>query len=463
VARGPVPYASAVCPIIGLCVSFVAFYPGFLSPDSLSQYQEALRDSYTDWHPPVMAWVWNKLNFVSDAPQNMLFFHLAMFWTGLGLLQHAYSKSAPFSSALFPLIGFLPWIVNFEGLLWKDVGMAASWLLFVAVLMVPVENGRVSRTRLVIASVVFMYGFLVRTNAVFGALPLLYFLVRVALPNANKATAALVACALLCASLASAWIFNHKIARAERTNIHLYMMLDDLHHISIATNRSRMPPETHLDDALLEKCRLAPISAYFCYRENGWTTPVNTQDIDDAITRAWVDAVSNNTLMYLRYRIRAYFYFLRSPRLAPQYYWHNGIPANEFGFKHEGNRVTRSIESMVHFTARRAEFLFKPYFWLSSAVLMLLSSLWMKGGVGLLLARCLLASAVLYVGAYLPITPAYDLRFAYWSIVATCVALAVIFVDKTITGPHRRLTSIRLASVLRLRSPESLSRRAVAG
>ncbi len=41
---------------LGLAVFFyIVFYPGIHSPDSLNQYQQALYENFSNWHPPVMA------------------------------------------------------------------------------------------------------------------------------------------------------------------------------------------------------------------------------------------------------------------------------------------------------------------------------------------------------------------------------------------------------------------------
>src|SRR4051812_24964818 len=64
-------------------------WPGALLDDSVRQYQEALSGRYTDWHPPVMAWLWAHLRPFGEGPGPIFTLHLAMYWTGIGAIADA--------------------------------------------------------------------------------------------------------------------------------------------------------------------------------------------------------------------------------------------------------------------------------------------------------------------------------------------------------------------------------------
>ena len=117
-----------------------------MSEDSLDQYAQATRGVYHDWHPPIMSFVWSRLLLFADGPQPMLVLHAAFMWLALGLLARRFSSS-PYATWVFFVVGLLPWIANFEGVIWKDVGLAASWLLAAALIGLESKRRIVDRDR----------------------------------------------------------------------------------------------------------------------------------------------------------------------------------------------------------------------------------------------------------------------------------------------------------------------------
>src|SRR5262249_10194708 len=119
--------------VLGFFFLYKACFPGLLSPDSVRQYKQALAHHYTDWHPPIMAWIWSFLNYFSKGPQNLLVLHLSLLFLGLFIFYLTYEKCHPLLSLLFFAIPFIPSIFIFTCLLLKDVGMAFSWVCAIAV------------------------------------------------------------------------------------------------------------------------------------------------------------------------------------------------------------------------------------------------------------------------------------------------------------------------------------------
>ena len=71
--------------IAGLLTTVVVFAPGYMSPDSVDQLAQGRSGRYGDWHPPVMSWLWGRLDHAVPGPLGMLVFHNLLFWSGLGL------------------------------------------------------------------------------------------------------------------------------------------------------------------------------------------------------------------------------------------------------------------------------------------------------------------------------------------------------------------------------------------
>lgn len=60
-------------------VNALMHYPGTMNNDSITQYSQAIRGRYSDWHPPIMAWLWSWLRLANNGPGPLLLLHLALY------------------------------------------------------------------------------------------------------------------------------------------------------------------------------------------------------------------------------------------------------------------------------------------------------------------------------------------------------------------------------------------------
>src|SRR6476661_200891 len=72
-----------------LVLNLGVYFPGSLMNDSVNQYAEATSGRFTDWHPPVMAWLWSKLRLVADGPAPFFVLQLAFYWSAMGAIADA--------------------------------------------------------------------------------------------------------------------------------------------------------------------------------------------------------------------------------------------------------------------------------------------------------------------------------------------------------------------------------------
>lgn len=155
--------------ITGLLTTVVVFAPYYMSPDSVDQLAQGRSGRYGDWHPPVMSWLWGRLDRAVPGPTGMLVFHNLLFWSGLGLwvalVAPRWNLIVKFLVLL--AIGFFPPIFLILSTVWKDVGMAAAFLLALALLLY--AERRRSLASLVLSLLVLWYGVAVRHNATMSA------------------------------------------------------------------------------------------------------------------------------------------------------------------------------------------------------------------------------------------------------------------------------------------------------
>ncbi|MDR2688804.1 MAG: hypothetical protein LBB76_03495 [Azoarcus sp.] len=407
----------------GATVGWIAFYPGFMSFDSLVQYKMARWFVFNDWHPPIMSWLWSVL-LVFPGPSGMLAFHLGLLWSAIFIWWKSY-RDERLSWLLF-FIPFCPWIVNFQGVLWKDVGMAFSLFLLSSLSRLRPSTGKYA-----IAAALVFYAINVRHNAVFAALPVIFFLAWTWLPRPNLRKAALIAVALVALSIFGGNVLNYGLLNAEKAKPYNYIIIDDLGYISVKNNESFLP-----------EVGLGAIRA--CATDEGGETKlvgkvvclykfpdqVPTDLLQRDLTRAWLSTISRHPFDYIEYRLAAFSYFLRTPDDEPYYIWHDGIDSNDLGVTRTSNIVSSGVNRLVDTSARMAPFLFKPYWWLLVTTVALILSLALTGTAAIRSAQMMLSSSFLYIMSFLPAVQMADFRYVYWSVIATSIALLSLLIDR---------------------------------
>lgn len=404
-------------------VLWVAFYPGFMSNDSIVQFGMSKSMNFNDWHPPVMAWVWSVVGFFFPGPSGMLAVHLALVLIAVYLWRDSY-KDKPLSWLIF-LIPFLPWIINFVGVLWKDVGLAFSLLALSGLALKALTPGKA-----LIAFILIFYAINLRHNAIFAVFPMLILLGFRWIKGANSIKAVIFSCATIYACFFLGSVFNYSILHAERTKPSNYMMVDDLAFLSIVKNESLLPG-IGIDE--IKGCATSEIGQnnlvgkVFClsalpsYKQ---AAPLSTD-----LKGIWLSSIFENPIDYLRFRIAAFSYLLRTPDDPPYYIWHPGIDENSFGLKQVPNGLTLLADRFVHDAAKTAPFFFKPYWWLMSSLVLLMMTFVVAKTKSVITARVLLVSAIFYIFGYMPVTPMADFRYIYWSVIATTISFIIVVID----------------------------------
>lgn len=419
--RYPGLVLGALIVLAGFALSHTAFYPGFMSPDSFMQFEQARTLRFTDWHPPLMSALWSLLDRFSPGPGPMLLFQLSLLWLGLGLWCWHY-RQRPLAW-LLPLIGLLPWVLNFAGVLWKDIGMAYALLLLAAI-----AAGPVSGARLGAACLLFFYAVNLRHNAIVAALPVLMLVIARWRPALSPARVTAAALGALIVTLTLSSVINYRVLGAERTKPLNFIMVDDLSYLSLKEKRSLLPGVS-LEQ--IQTCALRTISeTRLLARDVCMQAMVEPGALMEAdLKPVWLSAIARNRLRYLKFRIAGFAFLLRSPDAAPFYIWQPGVVANKFGVTRHTGPAQSLVEQGVAASAAALPFLFKPYWWLCAGLLLLAGTLLLRSTPTLRTVQALLVSALLYTLAYIPVTPMADFRYVYWSVLATTLACVLLLVD----------------------------------
>ncbi|WP_055711404.1 hypothetical protein [Streptomyces torulosus] len=415
----------------------VVFAPGYMSPDSIEQLRQAMgRTPLTDWHPPVLSLVWRALIAVTGTPSSMAVLQSVVFWGALWVVAWCvWDLTASRAGSLAVLgIGLTPPVLTFVGVVWKDVHAAAALLAACAVAFVGLRlRGRdvppAMRWGLFGLGVLFLaYAMLVRKNVFLAAIPLFVLLVLALWRAPGRRIWALCVAALVAALVVPAVAIS-RIAHPVETRQGAQIMLDDLVHVlTVEELRSAdVPPDLRNRlVAAAEKCRSvgALSDAYWaCYERR----PDGMARDADGITSLWLSEMGSHAPGYLQYRLRLFTGLL----FETGYPYQAGVFPNDLGIEVAHPRLAAGLGAYIGGMGADLRPLFRGWFWLAVALF-----LTVRPGRGRfsLPIRALGVSSMAYVLGYLPIMPATNYRYVYWSALACTLGLLLLWLDRRPTA-----------------------------
>ncbi|WP_028966637.1 hypothetical protein [Sphingomonas phyllosphaerae] len=423
--------------------SLALFWPGYAEYDTLRQYEQAVSGQFDDWHPPVMARLWQALLPLGHGTASLLTLQLAGYWLGLALIADALARLGRPRAAWATLAaGLLPPLLGWQGVVLKDAQLVSAALA---------ATGLIARYRLrdlpvppviaVTAGVLFAYALLVRANAVFALAPLIVAL----LPLQRRAARIGVALGIVAAVLALSGTINHRVLRAQGSDVATTQPRYDLAGIAARTQGAAI--------AGLPAATGATLRAHHCITPYFWDPLEETPACAAALMplgrlstgplyRQLAREALRHSIAYLAQRAahlnmtERWLVPLSLPGAEPPTI---GEP-NSYGISAPGAPAT-AWQTLAGLTTRTP--LGWPFAWVSAAVLLLMASRRAPPCPTRRLALGLLASALALEASFAAISIAADVRYHLWPMIAT--ALAAILLARL---PSRR--AITAAAVLLL-------------
>lgn len=420
-----------------VCLGFAAYvyYPGFMSGDSFSQYKQVKGvEALTTIHPVVLVYLWRCLDLVVPGPGGLFLFHLVVYWTAVLLFASYVGSSAKGRVAGVVALGLFPptFIVSLH--IWKDASMLVCSLLAVALLAWHLE--RPTRWLLLAAGLLLFYALAVRHNAVFGMLPLVFFLAtRVAAQRgwtsfARKAGVFVVLAGLM---LGGANVVNTYNVR--KFNMIGLLLGWDLSAVSVYSDQLLVPRELFVDasapdEILLDRLK-QQFTSDFCFPLfksrvlNGYLP----REANRLLARIWARTMVQHWRTYLRHRIivARRLLGLGMPLCLPYHLY--GIDGNEYGFRFV-NRDTPVHQAMWSLMARVCTtHVYRPWVYLLPAVLV--SAVVLRRGKavwaspGLVLALTLSLGAVLSCCSLFLLAPGTEYRYMIWTVAGSLWSLVL--------------------------------------
>ncbi|MYW64718.1 hypothetical protein GTY65_11655 [Streptomyces sp. SID8379] len=437
------PWWLAVIAAVCGCAAATVFHPGYFSADSAFQLRQAVGEvPVSDWHPPVLALLWRGLLSTTGSLSTMVDLQAALLWGSLWMLARLVWRgtgSRCLSLAMLS-VGLAPHIMNFTGVVWKDVHLAYA-LLAVCALALTARGLPAGRTRtrwvlLVLGVLLIVYAGLVRKNGFPAVLPVFALLVLALWPAPGRRRW-LAATGVLAAVTAVGSVGVTALAHPLPTRVYAVIPVDDLVHVLTPAQVRAAAEEAggsrDFTDRMVTAttdCRRRGLTsnAYLeCYPRKGGTFDLMELSRNaDVLTRMWTRQMPRHWQDYAAYRGRVFTKllfrsnqpFLNGTRLP-------GSTLPEIARHEQPNDTLRAaLRDYVTGCVRNLPMLFQGWFWLAVSLVLVLRRRW-PGPYSREL-RLIGASSLVYILAYLPTAPESNFRYVYWPALAGTVACVFV-------------------------------------
>jgi len=416
--------------LVGAAIVSFAYWPGIMIDDARWQYQQSVDNSYEDWHPPLMAWIWRKLMSINPGPAPMFVLQLTLYWSGIGLAAYWAHRCGRKKLALaIALVGWLPAPFALTGTVTKDCLMAGALLSATGLLLVrAVVETRTSKAAATLGSIALVFfAAALRLNAVVACLPILL----AALPGkltSTKFRVATAGAACAIALLAIGPVIDN-LLQAERTDVDLSLIIFDLGGITENSRVNQFPDLRVRDPVAVNHRCYDPVEwdSYSSWAKKpcplGFEPFENAKDEDDFSPLAiWLNAILHHPLAYAQHRLT--HFNLSTEFLVPTgpvfTAWSQSVP-NPWGYSIHPNAlltaVTRIADADAHIP------LGWPIFWICLGLAALVAAVSVQAPP---IVIAVAASSALYGLSYLFFGVAVGMRYYFWTISGAALAAVLV-------------------------------------
>lgn len=409
-----------------LALLVIVFYPGYMSPDSISHLEQATGVSHlTDWHPPVMTRLWGFLIRVTGHISSMLIFQLmllvaAMFT--LSILVYRHTRNRAWALSVY-IIVLLPNIMNIAGVIWKDVQMAFSLTLAVLLIWFIISSkkslGRVAVYGIVgLALLLILYAGTLRHNALFAVLPILFVLPSLLIKRPPVWSGLASVIIGLVVTIGVTIVINQP---SEKTHPITAVQLDDIVHVANfdREHHGRWSMYKKIHDTCHDKTKDIMNSYIIC------TTASQREALKNEhqdVFNDWLSTIIRHPIKYASYRLATFSIFL-FPQPERMYIFQPGIEQNQVGAAVKNEYAISGLAAYVKGGAQaNIPLIFQPWLYLAVLVFIYYKSGRIREQVQRHFIRAVALSGLIYIVAYVPMAVAVDYRYMYWSVFATILS-----------------------------------------
>ena len=411
----------------GFGLTLLVFYPGVMTYDARFVYEDIAKGVLGDWQSPVMTVLWALIDPVAPGPGSMFLLIVTLYWLAFGLLAYRLARHSIWRAAVLLLLALSPPAFVFQGIIWRDVLFANSWLLAAALSFAAADrNVRVRLPAQVVALCLLALGVLLRPNALIAA-PILAVTIVWPMRFSWKRAATLYV-PIGIALFALMQFVYYRALGATRQHPLQSIMVFDLGGISHFTKQNQFPVTwTASETALLTTG---------CYQPTEWDTYWRLEPCEfvmqklerdkllgtPAITDAWMRAVAKHPVAYLQHRSAFMWNFLAGANLTV---WTADVyDPSKMVF---ADRPAFNALVAVH-DALKPTPLFRAGIWLLICITVCAFAWRRRDTPSGTFAIGVCGSAAVYVLTFFAVGVASDFRYAYWAVLASITAAVAVAV-----------------------------------
>lgn len=393
----------------------LCFAPGGMSPNSCTQFNQAVSGNFSCWHPPVMACLWRILLFFQQGPLPFLTFHLLMLFIGIWLLS-AQENPKGGCQLLWLILPLCPQVYGNLGMIWKDIGMALALFLAFALSCVWIEKRKKS---LLFWAIAFAsYALLVRYNAPAAILPPICVIAffHYTCKHWIKATFVILTVSLFCVFIPFA--FNHAVGSDNGNGPEGLTLIDE---IAAASHYAKK----NLFNKKFDVSSLPVADLPFHPMEKGASWYYNPNRISKSLLlKNVLEVIQTHPVAWLRAKMHLFAYASSFPyqqKDAWAYYIIKEAP------EHVHKSALRNILKKVVKKGMDSKFtrlFFLPIFWAPLGMVIFVAG-WRRKDMPGLKMMALSSSGLGYYASYLLANATPDYRYFYWLILSVLSAMIV--------------------------------------
>lgn len=417
---------SALVAMSMLALLAIVFYPGYMSPDSISHLEQATGVAHlTDWHPPVITRLWGLLIGVTGHISSMLIFQLVLLVTAmfvLSILVHKHTRNRTWAFSTYMIL-LLPNIVNIAGVIWKDVQMSFSLTLAVMLIWFIISSkktlGRTVKYGIVgLTLLLILYAGMLRYNALFAVLPILFVLPRLFTKRFPVWSGLVCAIGGLLVTIGATVVINQP---SEKTYPITAVQLDDIVHV--ANFDGEYHGRWDMYKKIRDNCRNTTKDIMNSYIV--CTTAAQREVLKNehqGVFSDWLSTIIKHPIKYASYRLATFSIFI-FPQPERMYIFQPGIEQNQVGAAVKNEYAISGLVAYVKGGAQaNIPLIFQPWLYLAVLAFIYYKSGRIREQVQRRFTRAVALSGLIYIVAYFPMAVAVDYRYIYWSVFATILS-----------------------------------------
>ena len=417
---------SALVAVSMLALLAIVFYPGYMSPDSISHLEQATGVAHlTDWHPPVMTRLWEFLIGVTGHISSMLIFQLVLLVTAMFVLSslvYRHTRNRAWALSTYMIV-LLPNIVNIAGVIWKDVQMAFSLTLAILLIWFIITSkkslGRIAMCGIVgLALLLILYAGILRHNALFAVLPILFVLPSLFTKRPPVWSGLASVIIGLVVTIGVTIVINQP---SEKTHPITAVQLDDIVHVANLDreHHGRWSMYKKIHDTCRDKTKDIMNSYIIC------TTATQREVLKNehqGVFNDWLSTIIRHPIKYVSYRLATFSIFL-FPQPERMYIFQPGIEQNQVSAAVKNEYAISGLAAYVKGGAQaNVPLIFQPWLYVAVLVFIYYTSRRIREQVQRRFIRAVALSGLVYIMAYFPMAVAVDYRYIYWSVFATILS-----------------------------------------